>query len=112
MTELFDFKAIGTYLHFKFIFRPENWQFSSGISVYGSTLCTVTSRITLVIDGAGKYQISIITVKYAWARFVSIPYICILVLQSGLSRCLMPRPPLTPGSHVGLDSVQTTTIPQ
>lgn len=111
MTEIFDFKDLGTYLHSKFIFQAENWQFASGISVYGSTSCTVTPPITLVIDGVGKYQISIITAKYAWARFISIPYICILVLQSGLSRCLMPWPPLTPGSHVGLDSVQTTTTP-
>jgi hypothetical protein len=33
MAELFDFKALGTYLHFKFIFQAKNWQFASGISV-------------------------------------------------------------------------------
>jgi len=62
MTEIFDFKDLVAY------------QFTA------SSLHTVTSPITVIIDGVGQYQISIITVKYAWV--IPIPYICILVFQS------------------------------
>ena len=110
MAELFDFQALGTYLHFKFIFQAEETgNLPVAYQLTASSLHPMTSPITFIIDGVGQYQISIITVKYAWAT--PIPFICILVLQSGLSYCLMLQPPLTPHSHVGLDSVQTTTIP-
>jgi len=61
----------------------------------------------LVVEGVGEYQIPMTTVKYAWV--LCIPYIYMLVFQSGLSGCPMPRLSLSPHSRVGLDSVRTTT---
>ena len=84
-------------------------------AIWHISLLTGASYITLVIEGIGKYQIPMISVKYAWV--MTAPYLLVLVFQSGSSACLVSglssmSSLLTPCSRVGPDSVQTTTIPQ
>jgi len=56
--------------------EPANWR-----------LCvrTVTSCITLVVEGVGQYQILITAAKYPWIVFI--PFLLILIFQSGTSGC-------------------------
>jgi hypothetical protein len=70
----------------------------------------VASSITVVFEGGGLYEMPTSSVGYAWVA--SAPFLLILVLQSGVSSCLVViLLLLTSRSRVGHDFIQSTTIP-
>jgi len=72
----------------------------------------VTSSITVIFEGVGRYEIPTRTVQYAWVA--STPFLLLLVLQSGVSSCLvviLSESSLRLCSCVGLDFIQSVTIP-